>query len=288
MHTDHPFTEKQDVFQLPDFAAGPYSVICDFDGTVTPFDVTDAILERFARPAWKTIEDEWVRGAISARQCMERQIPLIEAPLERLDAFLDTVPVTGGFVEFVRYSRSKGIPLGIVSDGMDYPIKRILNRHGLRHVPVVANRMVYREGAYRLEFPYGREGCASGVCKCGGAEAVSGDGKTLLIGDGLSDCCLARSASFTLARQGKALHRRCAAEGYPYFTYLDFFDILEAFGAPLPKPIAAPAAAPAAYGGELCLWNKSHFEGDCLNLHPSLPQDLRPLSHFTPNLWRMS
>ena len=52
MHTDHPFTEKQDVFQLPDFAAGPYSVICDFDGTVTPFDVTDAILERFARPAW--------------------------------------------------------------------------------------------------------------------------------------------------------------------------------------------------------------------------------------------
>ena len=60
MHTDHPFTEKQDVFQLPDFAAGPYSVICDFDGTVTPFDVTDAILERFARPAWKTIEDEWV------------------------------------------------------------------------------------------------------------------------------------------------------------------------------------------------------------------------------------
>ena len=204
MHTDHPFTEKQDVFQLPDFAAGPYSVICDFDGTVTPFDVTDAILERFARPAWKTIEDEWVRGAISARQCMERQIPLIEAPLERLDAFLDTVPVTGGFVEFVRYSRSKGIPLGIVSDGMDYPIKRILNRHGLRHVPVVANRMVYREGAYRLEFPYGREGCASGVCKCGVAEAVSGDGKTLLIGDGLSDCCLARSASFTLARQGKA------------------------------------------------------------------------------------
>ena len=55
-----------------------------------------------------------------------------------------------------------------------------------------------------------------------------------------------RSASFRLARQGKALHRRCAAEGYPYFTYLDFFDILEAFGAPLPKPIAAPAAAPAA------------------------------------------
>lgn len=142
-------------------------------------------------------------GAISARQCMERQIPLIEAPLERLDAFLDTVPVTGGFVEFVRYSRSKGIPLGIVSDGMDYPIKRILNRHGLRHVPVVANRMVYREGAYRLEFPYGREGCASGVCKCGVAEAVSGDGKTLLIGDGLSDCCLARSASFTLARAGQ-------------------------------------------------------------------------------------
>ena len=34
----------------------------------------------------------------------------------------------------------------------------------------------------------------------------------MLIGDGLSDCCLARSASFTLARQGKALPRRCAGQ----------------------------------------------------------------------------
>ena len=153
---------------------------------------------------------------------MERQIPLIEVPLERLDAFSGYGP---------RHRRVRGIravqplerhPLGIVSDGMDYPIKRILNRHGLRHVPVVANRMVYREGAYRLEFPYGREGCPSGVCKCGVAEAVSADSKTLLIGDGLSDCCLARSASFTLARQGRPC-TAAAAEGYPYFTYLDFF-----------------------------------------------------------------
>lgn len=247
MQSDQSPTKKQDVFQLPDFAAGPYSVICDFDGTVTPFDVTDAILERFARPAWKAIEDEWVRGGISARECMERQIPLIEAPLERLDAFLDTVPVTEGFAAFVRHCRSEGIPLGIVSDGMDYPIRRILSGHGLRHIPVVANRMVYREGAgYRLEFPYGRDGCPSGVCKCGVAEAVSAGGKTLLIGDGLSDCCLAGSASFTLARQGKALHRRCAEKGYPHRAYFDFFDILELFGAPLPKPAAAQAAVPAA------------------------------------------
>ena len=129
---------------------------------------------------------------------------------------------------------------------MDYPIKRILNRHGLRHVPVVANRMVYREGAYRLEFPLRTRRLRFRGVQVRRCRGRLGDGKTLLIGDGLSDCCLARSASFTLARQGKALHRRCAAEGYPYFTYLDFFDILEAFGAPLPKPIAATAAAPAA------------------------------------------
>ncbi|MFR1532231.1 MAG: HAD-IB family phosphatase [Bilophila wadsworthia] len=186
------------MFQLPDFAAGPYSVICDFDGTVTPFDVTDAILERFARPAWKTIEDEWVRGAISARQCMERQIPLIEAPLERLDAFLDTVPVTGGFVEFVRYSRSKGIPLGIVSDGMDYH-QAHLNRHGL---PCPRGRQPHglQEGAYRLNSLRTRRlrlGCASAALP-----RLSRGRQDLLIGDGLSDCCLARSASFTLVRQG--------------------------------------------------------------------------------------
>ena len=57
------------------FLAGNWHVVCDFDGTITPFDVTDAILQRFALPAWEAAEEAWTGGRISARECMDIQFP---------------------------------------------------------------------------------------------------------------------------------------------------------------------------------------------------------------------
>ncbi|MFQ8736949.1 MAG: haloacid dehalogenase [Bilophila wadsworthia] len=243
MHTDHPFTEKQDVFQLPDFAAGPYSVICDFDGTVTPFDVTDAILERFARPAWKTIEDEWVRGAISARQCMERQIPLIEAPLERLDAFLDTVPVTGGFVEFVRYSRSKGIPRhrerrhGLphqahLEQARPAPCPRGRQPHGLQEGATASNSL--RTRGLRLGVQ---------VRRCRGR---LGDGKTCSSETGFPTAVWRARPRSRWPGRARPCTAAVPPKGIRISPILISSTSLRRSAHPLPKPIAAPAAAPAA------------------------------------------
>jgi 2,3-diketo-5-methylthio-1-phosphopentane phosphatase len=205
-----------------------WSIICDFDGTITPLDVTDAILREFAPPSWKEVEKEWLGGKITARQCMERQVSMIRAPLSRLDGFLDGVALTEGFPEFAYFCRERGLPLLIVSDGLDYAIKRILALHGLFWIPVVANRLLYgKRGGYRLEFPYGRGECPSGVCKC--SAAASAGGKTLLIGDGHSDCCLAGSAAFTLAKEGKELERHCVRQGYPHGVFADFRDLRSGF-----------------------------------------------------------
>ena len=203
--------------------ADQWRIVCDFDGTITPFDVTDAILERFADKEWEVIERQWTDGHITARTCMERQIGLISAPVAEFNDFLDQIPVTKGFAEFLKYCRSRSLGLLVVSDGMDYVIRRILGRHGFTHVPVVANRLLMDgRGGYRLEFPFSRAECPSGVCKC----AVAGsNGDILLIGDGLSDCCLAGRAAMTLARRDKALQEYCELNGRPYLVYDDFFDI---------------------------------------------------------------
>lgn len=201
-----------------------WSIICDFDGTITPFDVTDAILAKFAHPSWEDVENEWLSGKITARICMERQAELIETPLPALDDFLDDVPVTDGFREFVALCKARGLGLTVVSDGLDYAIKRILSRHGVGNIPVIANRLYCRGGSgYKLEFPYGAEGCASGVCKCGVARALGG--KALLIGDGRSDCCVAGVSSLVLAKKGKELQKWCEAKKYPYLVFDDFFDV---------------------------------------------------------------
>jgi 2,3-diketo-5-methylthio-1-phosphopentane phosphatase len=220
---------------LPDVTNG-WNIICDFDGTIARFDVTDAVLAAFADPAWKAVEKEWLEGAITARECMERQVRMIDAPPARLDAFLDTVPLTDGFAEFTRFCAANGMDALVVSDGMDYAIKRILAGKGLGNVPVIANRLRFHgESGYRLDFPYGAPGCGSGVCKCDVAK--TGGGKILLIGDGHSDVCLAGAASFVLAKRGETLHRHCGENGVPHAAYDDFFDILRFF-------TAAPRSAP--------------------------------------------
>lgn len=224
---------KQAQITFPTLAKGGWSIICDFDGTIARFDVTDAVLERFADPAWETVEQEWLAGKITARECMERQVRMIDAEPTTLDAFLATVPLTDGFPEFTRHCEANGLDLLVVSDGMDYAIKRILADNGLGATPVIANRLRFHgESGCSLEFPYGTPGCKSGVCKCDVAKAV-GD-KILLIGDGHSDICVASVASFVLAKKDKSLHRHCAENNIPHAVYDDFFDVLSFFSAARP------------------------------------------------------
>lgn len=214
-----------------------WNIICDFDGTIARFDVTDAVLGNFADPAWEAVEKEWLEGAITARQCMERQVRMIDVPPARLDLFLAAVPLTDGFGEFAHYCAANGMDILVVSDGMDYAIKRILACNGLAAIPVIANRLRFHgDSHYRLEFPYGVEGCGSGVCKCDVARA--GGGKILLIGDGHSDICLANAASFVLAKRDKSLHRHCEKNGIAHAVYDDFYDILGVFtGSPHFRPV---------------------------------------------------
>ncbi|MCL2790919.1 MAG: HAD-IB family phosphatase [Desulfobulbus sp.] len=201
-----------------------WRILCDFDGTITPFDVTDVLLQRFAHPSWEDVEAQWLGGKITARECMERQVRLLDVPLHLLDAFLDTIPVVDGFVDFAQGCASQGVSLTVVSDGLDYAIRRILSRHGVGALPVIANRLrCLGASKYRLEFPYSIAGCASGVCKCAVAKAM--DGEILLVGDGHSDCCVAGVSALVLARQGKKLQRHCATEGYPHLIFTDFYDV---------------------------------------------------------------
>ena len=217
-----------------------WCIICDFDGTITPFDVTDAILSEFAHPSWEEVEREWLSGTITARECMSRQVGLIDAPISALDTFLDDIPITDGFTEFVRFCAAGGMNLTIVSDGLDYAIRRVLFRHDLGAMPVIANRLRCRgESGYTLEFPYGLEGCTSGVCKCGVAKALNG--RVLLIGDGRSDRCVAGLASLVLAKRGKDLERRCVAEKYTHRTFDDFFDVVAILEENM-RPHICPAA----------------------------------------------
>lgn len=239
-------------------SSNDWHIVCDFDGTVTPFDVTDALLTRFAPPEWEVVEQQWVENRITARQCMAEQIAMLRAEQDEMDAFLDTIPLTDGFVDFLREAAVYSLPVSIVSDGLDYAIRRILALRSLPPVPVTANALRRAHGAYTLDFPYGKPACPSGVCKCAVVNGLQAKGtRVLLIGDGLSDCCAARQADAVLARKGKALHALCKEASLPYAVFENFHDVIclplpagtETASPPHRQPHAAPpiwAAQPSA------------------------------------------
>src|SRR5215468_11093611 len=84
--THHPMSNRE---LLPPRAK--WQVLIDFDGTVAPDDPTDRLLERFADPLWRVIEEQWQSGLISSRQCMQRQVDLLRVSPEALDAAIGTI-----------------------------------------------------------------------------------------------------------------------------------------------------------------------------------------------------
>ena len=196
-------------------------VFVDFDGTIAPVDTTDLLLERFAAPAWREIEEEWKAGRIGSRECMVRQIDLVRATPAAMDSFIRTIEIDRGFRSFVDLFRRLGHTLVVVSDGLDRTIRTVLDRNDI-NVPYFANHLQWRGGdSWRLTFPHARSDCAalSGNCKCSFAEGRPSE-LNILVGDGHSDFCLAGRADLVLAKS--SLLKHCGDAGLPHIAFENF------------------------------------------------------------------
>lgn len=206
-----------------------FRLFIDFDGTIALADSTDDLLERFAAPGWEVAETEWLAGKIGSRECLSRQVDLLRLRPEALRAFVATVEIDPGFRDFVALAQSLGVPVAVVSDGLDLVIQGALRGAGLS-LPVFANTLTWR-GADRwsLAFPYSDPDCGSqsGHCKCRSL-AVDGPG-AVLIGDGRSDYCGAASADFVFAKASLLDH--CRAAAIPHEPFTSFADLAPRFAA---------------------------------------------------------
>lgn len=209
-------------------------IFSDFDGTITQVDVTDLLLTQFAHPSWREIEQEWVCGSIGSRECLERQMALVEASAEELDALTDSVRVDPHFAKFHQSVRSRGLPLYVVSDGFDYVVRRVLKRTGLPEpgangTDVFASRLEIEGRKLRPSFPYSGPPCKHGCATCKQAvirrlraRPALRAGKVIFIGDGLSDRFAAEESDLVFAkRQLLAYCRQRQIACKPFETFAD-------------------------------------------------------------------
>ncbi len=199
-------------------------IFCDFDGTISQGDATDALLERFASPRWRAWEALWQSGAISARECLTAQVALVRVDRASLVQFIRGISIDDAVITLAKQCAEMRIPLTIVSDGLDCIIKGVLHHHGLSHVPYFANRAVWHApDRLSLSFPHAEPGCESGVCKCrltrrAGAPSAH---QRVYIGDGRSDFCVVQQMDHVYAKG--ALIEWCQRQHISFdpFTSLD-------------------------------------------------------------------
>ncbi len=214
-----------------------WTILCDFDGTIALDDTTDTLLDRFGQPGWEVLEDHWKAGRINSHDCMAGQVALLDMSRDELDAHLDARAVDPAFGAFVDSAQAQGMHIVIVSDGLDYGIRRILARNGLESLPIVANHLhQVDERQWSLQFPHADKACrvGSGTCKC--ARGRAAHERTLLIGDGASDFCVAETVDFVFAK-GKLIDH-CRAKNIPHTAITGFADALPLLPALISKKLA--------------------------------------------------
>ncbi|MGH9430963.1 MAG: MtnX-like HAD-IB family phosphatase [Terriglobia bacterium] len=222
-------------------------IFCDFDGTITEVDATDQILTQLAHPSWRDVEQEWTRGLIGSRECLERQMALVEATPAEINALIDAIPVDPYFARFDRLARRSGIPLYVVSDGLDNVIRRALRKAGVRRAlrngsSFFSSALRFEGGRLRISFPHGSPDCTHGCATCKPAlmeRQARGRYRVIYIGDGLSDRFAVERADVIFAK--RQLLAYCRHRGVNAHVFETFRDIIRA----LPELMeSSEAAAP--------------------------------------------
>ncbi|MCC7129493.1 MAG: hypothetical protein B6D39_07170 [Anaerolineae bacterium UTCFX2] len=200
------------------------TILCDFDGTITPSDLTDFIYEKFAGCGLYYLK-LWSQYLIDTREEILRTFETITASQEEIAAALTSIPIDPTFYELVTFSRQNDIELVIVSDGLDWAIETVLGAHGIQGLPIISNHMVFGENKLTCEFPwYDPLTPMAGVCKpLVVRHYQQKDGLVIYIGDGRSDQDAVMEADLVFAKDALAVY--CQEHKIPALSFTDFSDI---------------------------------------------------------------
>lgn len=203
-----------------------YVVFCDFDGTITLKDTTDAILQRYADPQWETVEREWLDGKFGSEECLRRQMGLVKAGKSEIVSLLDTMEIDPHFADFVKLCEKEAIPLHVVSDGFDFVIDRVLTRGGFGHLKHYANTLLFRGDRLDTAFSNSKPDCDTcATCKVGLLNRLRKAGeKVVVIGDGFSDHYIAQCADIVFAKH--KLRSFCEKNMIPFHPFETFSGVI--------------------------------------------------------------
>ena len=242
---------------VPAFPAGaPVSVLVDYDGTVSRWDVGTVLLAEHALVDAAVVaakDADYDAGRAGSRELMQWDMDVLPRDGQLLRSVAAAVPQDETFVSFVAAVRAAGAALEIVSDGLGFYVASNLARldPALAGLPVATNDTDV-DGDGRLTFPYGHPACfVCGTCKRERVRAHEAGGRVVVfVGDGSSDRYAAHHADIVWAKDG--LLRWGQATGRDFRAWERFTEI-EAWFVEALADGGIPASA-----ADLPAWRATH------------------------------
>lgn len=203
-------------------------ILCDFDGTISIQDMGYILVNRFSSEDWRTIDRDFCDGRIGSKEAYSRIAKIFKGDEEAVLSFIrEHSGIDPHFRSFYQYCRENDIDVKIVSDGLDFYIRTLLETHHLTEIPFYANGThLLRDGGVDISFPYSNDECGlCGTCKKRLVQIHRKDYETIFFaGNGLSDRCAAREADFVFAKD--SLYPYCIDQDITCHYFQGFHEIL--------------------------------------------------------------
>ncbi len=210
-------------------AAPSPAVLTDFDDTAAVQNVAEMLLERFGDPSWKQVRQRFRAGEVTLKEYQEIAFRQIQADRAAMQAFVqENASLRPHFGALWDYCQIQGVPLAVVSQGLDFYIKALLDKEGFPKVPVYSvNTRFTRRGItylYRHAHPGQKHlGNSKGLV----VDQYRQQGHYVIyIGDGRSDFEAAERADLVFAH--KVLAEECRRKQIPFQPFQDFGSVLAA------------------------------------------------------------
>jgi len=201
-------------------------VQCDFDGTVTEEDTSFFLLDAFAQGDWRRLLREYKEHKMSVGEFNTKAFAMVEADKPTLlEALKGKVKVRAGFHELVNYCLKKGFRLVIVSNGLDFYIKAVLQDLGLENIEVHAAQAFFYPEGMKVQYvgPDGKR-LEDGVKEAYTKSFLKLGYRVIYVGNGDSDVAPAKYAHHVFAT-GELL-AYCRDNNLNYKPFENFVDVV--------------------------------------------------------------
>lgn len=203
-------------------------VICDFDGTACRVDMGNMVLNRFAGEGWRDIDRAYCTDEIGSRIAYTRVAPLFRGSRGQMVEYARSkAALDPYFADFYRFCLKRGYDLKIASDGLDFYIDAVLEKHDLTDIEFYSNTAIFGQGdSMSIAFPYLNNLCGRcGACKTNIVRGFhSHYDRIIYIGDSYSDVCPSKNADLVFAKH--ILYEKCRQNGTACIYYNNFRDIM--------------------------------------------------------------